>query len=56
MEKKGFLITFGNIANLFPCVEMTSRTGSVTDGTGYSGIITLRTKVTVPNWACTDVI
>ena len=56
MEEKSFLVTFSSIANLFPRVKTTSRTSRVTDGMGYSGVITLRTEVAVPNGACADAI
>ena len=56
MEEKGFLITFGNITNLFPRIKTTSRTGRVAGRMGYSGVITLRTEITVPNGACANTI
>ena len=56
MEEKGFLVTFGYIANLFPRVETARRAGRVAYRMGDSGVITLRTEVAVPNGPCADAI
>ena len=56
MKEKGFLVTFGYITNLFPRVKTTSWASRVAGRMGYSGVIMLRTKIAVPNRACTDAI
>ena len=56
MEGKGFLVMFGYIANLFPHVKTTRRAIRVAGRMGDSSIIMLRTKITVPNRACMDMV
>ena len=56
MEEKGFLVAFSYIANLFPRIKTTGGAGRVASRMGYSGVISLRTEIAVPNRACANAI